>query len=607
MNMHKLLLTFAFFGATLTASAQNGDYDWPSATQNIPAFPTAEGFGKFATGGRGGRVVTVTNLEDDPTTPPEGSLRWALAQYPDEPITVVFNCSGWIILKDVLRVTRTAGLTIAGQTAPGEGITLYPRMFSINGAKNIIVRNMRFRAGSHGWDGSDLIAGAELVDQALCAENSEQVIFDHCTFGWSAEEIINNQCSHFHTYQYCLLHEGLYDAGHHKGSARSFGAQWGGSQSTFHHNMLAHNYSRSPRFQGARDDDFIVYDEFVNNVNYNWGKVNACYGGENNAPSPRYQGHQINFMNNYWKPGPATIKGNSSGKHNFMRPTAGTYVSEWYLSGNVLEGRPELNDDNVAGVQVDGDASKVKFVDEFIVPSKFFPEYKFDLAAYTMRDKLETAEEAYQTVLDKVGTINRDAIERRIVEEARTGTATYGGSWQNGGKYGIIDDQTDAEMVKQESGFSIFPDAPEPIYREDGFDSDGDGMPDEWERANGFDPVNAADGNYINAEGYTALEKYLASIMGEEINGEFATPTSIRTEHAVKFDLTVEQGSLKVVGGKGVERLHVFDEAGACRLVTGLTEGENTVDVSFLPNGVYIAWVTDADGYRNAVKFIKNM
>lgn len=604
MRFFYLVLSLFFTGAVLEGQAQ--EYDYPTATQNIPAFPTAEGFGKFATGGRGGRVVTVTNLEDDPTTPPVGSLRWALAQYPDEPITVVFNCSGWIILKDVLRVTRTAGLTIAGQTAPGEGITLYPRMFSINGAKNIVVRNMRFRTGSHGWDGSDLVKDAELVDQALCAENTEQVIFDHCTFGWSAEEIVNNQCCHFHTFQYCLLHEGLYDAGHHKGSARSFGCQWGGSQSTFHHNMLAHNYSRSPRFQGARDDDYVVYNEFVNNVNYNWGKVNACYGGENNSPSNRYQGHQVNFVNNYWKPGPATIKGNSSGRHNFMRPTAGTRISEWYLSGNVMEGMPELSEDNVKGVEVDGDASKVKFVDEFIVPSKFYPDYKFDVTAYTMKDKLESAEDAYRTVLAKVGTINRDAIEKRIIREATEGTATYGGSWQNNGKYGIIDDQTDAEMVKQENGFSIFPDAPEPIYRDENFDSDGDGMPDEWETANGFDPADASDGNYINAEGYTALEKYLASLMGEEINGEFGTSTSIRTEHAVKFDISVEGSVIKVVSEADVCEMHVFDDMGRCRLTSALTRGENTIDASALGKGVFIVWVTDKDGYRNAKKVMLN-
>ena len=370
--------------------------------------------------------------------------------------------------------------------------------------------------------------------------------------------------------------------------------------------MLAHNYSRSPRFQGARDDDYVVYNEFVNNVNYNWGKVNACYGGENNSPSNRYQGHQVNFVNNYWKPGPATIKGNSSGRHNFMRPTAGTRISEWYLSGNVMEGMPELSEDNVKGVEVDGDASKVKFVDEFIVPSKFYPDYKFDVTAYTMKDKLESAEDAYRTVLAKVGTINRDAIEKRIIREATEGTATYGGSWQNNGKYGIIDDQTDAEMVKQENGFSIFPDAPEPIYRDENFDSDGDGMPDEWETANGFDPADGSDGNHINAEGYTALEKYLASLMGEEINGEFGTSISIRNEHAVKFDISVEGSVIKVVSEADVCGMHVFDDMGRCRLTSALTRGENTIYASALGKGVFIVWVTDKDGYRNAKKVMLN-
>lgn len=465
---------------------------------------------------------------------------------------------------------------------------------------------MRFRTGSHGWDGSDLVKDAELVDQALCAENTEQVIFDHCTFGWSAEEIVNNQCCHFHTFQYCLLHEGLYDAGHHKGSARSFGCQWGGSQSTFHHNMLAHNYSRSPRFQGARDDDYVVYNEFVNNVNYNWGKVNACYGGENNSPSNRYQGHQVNFVNNYWKPGPATIKGNSSGRHNFMRPTAGTRISEWYLSGNVMEGMPELSEDNVKGVEVDGDASKVKFVDEFIVPSKFYPDYKFDVNAYTLLNNLQTADEALEDVLAKAGCVVRDEIEKRIIEETRTQTATYGGSWNNRGIYGIIDDPIDAEMVLNDDGTTYCRTALPSESRPEGWDTDGDGMPDAWETANGFDLADASDGNYINAEGYTALEKYLASLMGEEINGEFGTSTSIRTEHAVKFDISVEGSVIKVTSEADVCGMHVFDDMGRCRLTSALTRGENTIDASTLGKGVFIVWVTDKDGYRNAKKVMLN-
>ena len=597
MKSRHLLTIIALLAVPMAAMAD--DYDFPTATQNITAFPTAEGFGKYATGGRGGRVVTVTTLDDDADDPVEGSLRWAVKQYSDEPITVVFDVSGWIILQDELDINRSTGITIAGQTAPGEGITLYPRMFSINGSENVIVRNMRFRCGSHAYDGTDLIEGASTVDQALCAENSENVIFDHCTFGWSAEEIINNQCSHLHTYSYCILHEGLYDAGHHKGSARSFAAQWGGSQTTFHHNLLAHNYSRSPRFQGARDDDYIVYNEYINNVNFNWGKVNACYGGENNQSTGRYNGHQVNFVNNYYRLGPATTK--AGFEPRFAVPTSGTKTSEWYFDGNYMDGYADITADNTSNMYVDDDETMVTFCTEFIEPSKFYPNYSFDLEAYTLRDKMETAEEAYQTVLDKVGCIVRDSIERRIIRECTDGTATFGGTLYSG-NYGIIDDQTDAEMEEDETGFSTCPVALESESRGEGWDTDGDGMPDEWETANGFDPDNADDGNYINAEGYTALEKYLAELMGEEITGDFGDATTVRTVHAVKFDVTVADKQLTITSDDDVTQLHVFDYAGRCRCISNIGTGTTTMDLGYLPQGVYIVWVTNAAGYRNAVK-----
>lgn len=131
-------------------------------------------------------------------------------------------------------------------------------------------------------------------------------------------------------------------------------------------------------------------------------------------------------------------------------------------------------------------------------------------------------------------------------------------------------------------------------------------MPDEWETANGFDPADGSDGNHINAEGYTALEKYLASLMGEEINGEFGTSTSIRNEHAVKFDISVEGSVIKVVSEADVCGMHVFDDMGRCRLTSALTRGENTIDASTLGKGVFIVWVTDKDGYRNAKKVMLN-
>ncbi len=517
-----LLLLFALF-FTITGKAQT--YDLPKVWQQTPAFLTAEGFGKYATGGRGGRVVTVTTLEDDAENPPVGSLRWAIKQYPNEPVTVVFDVSGWIILKDVLRVNRKGGITIAGQTAPGEGITLYPRMFTINGVKNVIVRNMRFRTGSKGWDGTDLINGFQgTVDQALCAENAENVIFDHCTFGWSAEEIVNNQTSHLQTYQYCILHEGLYAAGHHKGSARAFGCQWGGAQSTFHHNMLIHNQSRSPRIQGARKSagDVVVYNEFLNNVIYNWGRQGACYGGENDQDGA-YSGHQVNYCNNYYKPGPATKQAiPNASSYRFFSPSTATMVADWYFNGNYMEGNSTITADNNAGIE-NNSPDLIKLHDSWLVPEVFYPGYKFDIDKYTYKNKMQTAQEAYTDVLANVGCLTRDGIEKRLIDECRNGKATYGGS--RGESLGIIDAPLDAEMEKNANGSYYYPDEKKES-RAAGWDTDGDGMPDAWEDANGFDKNNAADGNYVNAEGYTALEKYLGSLMGEEITGTFTAPGS---------------------------------------------------------------------------------
>lgn len=527
IEMKKLFLSFLLvvFGGIAGAMAQS--YDFPKIYQTTPAFPTAEGFGKYASGGRGGRVVTVTTLEDDAENPIVGSLRWAVKQYPNEPITVVFNVSGWIILKDVLRINRSTGMTIAGQTAPGEGITVYPRMMSINGAKNVIIRNMRFRNGSKGWDGSDLVKDVQgTLDQAMCAENAENVIFDHCTFGWSAEEIVNNQTSHMQTYQYCILHEGLYDAGHHKGSARSFGCQWGGGQSTFHHNMLIHNYSRSPRIQGARKSagDVVVYNEFLNNVIYNWGRQGAMYGGENDQDGA-YSGHQVNYCNNYYKPGPATKRAiTNPASYRFFSPSHSTMVSEWHFSGNYMEGNATITADNNKGVVNDA-PDVIKLLDHWLVPETFYPGYRFDVDKYTMKDKMQTAEEAYLNVLAKAGCLTRDNIEKRLIKECTDGTATYGGTLGGGGVYGIIDDPLDAEMIKNENGSYSYPDEKKES-RPDGWDTDGDGMPDAWEDANGFDKNNAADGNYVNAEGYTAVEKYLASLMDETIDGTFTAPDS---------------------------------------------------------------------------------
>lgn len=617
-----LFVTILALGLASSAAAQDdvrgttvtdGNYAYPTATQNIPAFPTAVGFGKYTTGGRGGHVVRVTNLLDDVDNPPEGSLRWAVNQYPGEPVTVVFDVSGWIYLKDVLEVKHKGGITIAGQTAPGEGITLYPRGISFNHASvkddngdpdlnvNAIVRNIRVRCGSRAWDGSML--DVENPEQSLGMENAYNVIIDHCTFGWSGEELCTNSSSFFQTFSYNIFHEGLYDAGHKKGS-RGYGVCWGGGASTFTHNLLAHNLRRSPRFAASVDYDHLTYFEFVNNVNYNWcGTGLGSYGGDNKGTTARYNGYLANVMNNYWRTGPATHVIDAKNQ-TFTNLGGGTRSSYFHFSGNKMDRRDDFTNDNSLCVTVD---DKVHLMDEVLVPTHFWPEYTFDIKAYTLIDEnLQTADEALADVLANAGCIVRDEIEKRVIEETRTQTATYGGHWNNNGTYGIIDDPTDAEMVLNDDGTTTCSTALPSEQRPDGWDTDGDGMPDEWEKANGFDPADAADGNYINAEGYTALEKYLASLMGEEINGEFGSATSIRTEHAVKFDVTVDGSTINVTSEADVCELHVFDSMGCCRLTSGLQRGANTVDASQLGSGVYIVWVTDTKGYRNAKKVMIN-
>ena len=272
----------------------------------------------------------------------------------------------------------------------------------------------------------------------------------------------------------------------------------------------------------------------------------------------------------------------------------------FYIHGNKMDRRDDFAKDNKLCVETD---EKTHLVDAPLVPKRFFTKaWSFDIKAYTLLDKLQTADEAYADVLAKSGCVVRDSIERRIIRECRDGEATFGGSWNNHGIYGIIDDPTDAEMSKNEDGTISCRVALPSESRPNGWDTDGDGMPDEWEKGNGFDPSDPSDGNHINPEGYTALEKYLCSLMGENINGQFGNATSIRTEHAVAFNLTINGGILTVRSDADVRSLQVFDDMGRCRLAAKLDIGENRIDISSLPKGVYIVWVADLKGYRNAAK-----
>jgi len=446
-----------------------------AALAQLPAFPGAEGFGKNASGGRGGRVVAVTNLDDSG----EGSFRDALTKFPDEPLTIVFTVGGTIQLKDKVQIKRS-NLTIAGQTAPGDGICFTGHSIILNGASskgnhgNIIIRFIRsrpagtLRTGLYGFD----------------MENCHDVIIDHCSFSWANEEVAAMYDTKNTTVQWCIISEGLYEAGHQKGH-RSYGGVWGGQYASYHHNLFAHLNSRAIRFNGARAHDTAAVVDYRNNVIYNWGNANACYGGEVNIEGGV---SQVNIVGNYYKPGPAT-----SSELKFVRPSyqaeKAKGIGQWYLQGNVMQGNKALTKNNAQGVdreELPGQAS--------ILSAKPF--------AIANPLPAQTAAVAFGAVMAGAGAIMpvRDATDTRVVNETRTGTATGIGSF---GKPGIIDSpKTFGDMPVYNNGKALP-------------DTDGDGIPDAWEKANGLNPNDAADGNKRHASGYTMLEMYLNGIVKE--------------------------------------------------------------------------------------------
>lgn len=558
----------------------NDPGDTPSwtepATGGLTAFPTAEGFGRYATGGRGGHVVKVTSLADDNTP---GTLRWAFAQHPGDPITIVFEVSGDIALNSELRVSRS-DWTLAGQSAPGQGIVVTRNKVNLGGSENFIVRNMRFRIGRHDK------AGNILAENALGAENCANFIFDHCSFGWSVEENMNTADSHFLTVQHSIIHEGLYNAGHPKG-ARGYGCQWGGSPATYHHNLLAHNNSRSARLNGARGEDYVVFLEYANNVNYNYSKEGACYGGENTADITAYNGlnsaHECNFMANYYKPGPASSRSAVTFvQASYARDGATSWApSRWFIDQNAAEGFAAATADNWKAVKAETYSLDQLRADSRITPAN--PYYKYTLAAtigdYTpasyMLTDIEAAADAFTYVTAHAGTINRDRVEERIAREATEGTATYGGATL--GK-GIIDKEDDAE------GFFAYPtDYSVPT------DTDGDGIPDEWERAaKGLDP-NKADQNKINSEGRTALEVYLNSLMGESGSTEFDESGISRPGIRAAARWNSRTSTLSVDAAAIGARLEVYTTDGRLVKVAAVSSTEMRLNLS---KGVHLLRLT---------------
>jgi pectate lyase len=418
------------------------------AAAAMPAFPGAEGYGRFAAGGRGGDVYAVTNLRDDGP----GSLRDAVSAGNR---TVVFRVSGTIDLQSDLVISQS-NLTIAGQTAPGDGICLKRHPLRVFGAHDVIIRFLRVRPGDEFGRPLD---GIEVRE-------SRDVILDHCSVSWWEDEGINTWHGASRvTVQWCLIAEGLNRSSNY--GPHAFGASWGGEDCSYHHNLFAHCTARNPSVAGTARERTVNLDHRCS-VIYNW-QHRTCDGKPVSA----------NVVNNYYKPGPATQPGV---RHRIVRiddTRAGYHFdSVWYIDGNEVEGFPAISADNwKGGVEFEGHTSEA--VNRRRTPWPFAPV------------TTQPAAQVYALVLGHVGADRPklDAHDTRILREVRTGTATFGD--------GIIDSQM------QVGGWPELQSAPAPI------DTDNDGMPDEWETAHGLDPHDPTDRNRVAADGYTELEHYL--------------------------------------------------------------------------------------------------
>lgn len=528
-----------------------------AALAQAPAFPGAEGHGRYVTGGRGGRVVHVTNLNDSGT----GSFREAVKSGKR---IIVFDVAGVIALKSDLKIADN--ITILGQTAPSPGITL--RYYTVQPGSNNIIRFLRIRRGQE----KNINDGADATWQ----RNKTGIIFDHCSFSWSIDEVASFYDNNNFTMQWCTVAESLTNPGHSKG-AHGYGGIWGEKLASFHHNFLGHLMNRGPRFNGARygwtgytsNQDYATYKwknpvqaenvDFRNSVIYN--AQGTCYGGPG--------GGQINIVNNYYKAGPSqglketTLNGlkvdvstgkergsqdritlvtlSTSSNSDKNHPEFFDMTSRYFINGNTTEttkgsvtknkdwkgisydkGIPSLNGeyyspdaknfygDNVAHVTISG---------------KSCVKIKMDAPAPTGDVTTHSADEAFSKVLAYSGaSLYRDEIDARYMEEAKTGTAKYKGSITQ--SPGIIDKVADVNGYT-EANFGKG-------SRPADFDTDNDGIPDAWETANGLNPNDASDAlTYsLDEKGYyTNLEVYANSLVEDIMKAGNANATNAVDEY----------------------------------------------------------------------------
>lgn len=598
----------------------------------IPAFPGAEGFGKYVTGGRGGDVYHVTTLEDngDNSNPIEGSLRWAVRK--NGARTIVFDVSGTIMLKSELKIAN-GNLTIAGQTAPGDGVCVANFPFVIS-ANNVIIRFLRFRLGNEALK----VDKTAHEGDGLGGMDRQNLMIDHCSVSWSIDECLSVYGSKNFTVQWCIASHSLVNSGHSKG-AHGYGGNWGGSGASYHHNFVTNHGSRTPRLgprPGTQKDERM---DFRNNVIYNYGG-NAIYGGE---------GMNVNIVHNYFKPGSATKSGAQAKRiakidartfdycvtkssiptrlHNAVEGTSsvtqsnvsyqfsdygdpsikitipeteetvvcpvdmakatfnfkGTDVklptNDWwpmvhkygtfFVEGNVNSAYPDVTADNWAnGIYNQMGTTEC----DKVYPGKnneVKNSLRIDLPIIYAEVTTHTAEDAYDRVLDYVGaSLHRDEYDRMLIDECRNGTTLFTNN-------GLIDSQDQIVYADGSTGW------PALESKEAAVDTDGDGMPDDWEIENGLDPNDPEDRNDLAESGYTYLEEYMNSLVAHIMEGGLQGGKPL-------------EGTMTMDGrGSGIEGLHFEPmngpQDGKTYTLTGLeVKGD-------LTPGIYI---------RNGKKFV---
>lgn len=604
-----------------------------------PAFPGAEGWGMYTTGGRavdekGSVVYHVTSLEDcTDNNLVEGTLRWALNTGDDTPRTILFDVCGTIKLASRLKFSHP-NVSILGQSAPGGGICISGANIYVC-KNNVIIRHLRFRAGDE----------ADKNYSAIDIENVENVIIDHCSFSWSMEENVTMYDNNYTTMQWCILSEPLYYSRHKKGE-RGYGSQWGGEHSSFHHNLLAHCVSRGPRLNGARDHntDYGAHDQFVdteivNNVMYNWGKKECTHGGELDAPDElytiikktlddgsvikdtiaRYSGTYVNnnLVNNYYKPGPTT-DACAGGYRWFARISRidGGYgkYSKWYVNGNVME---ENNHHYSNATQSSEDKFKGNYekinTNNWYNANSSSSQKGLDIQYgandanmqkhYLDKDttmsgliSIESAEDAYSNVIAKAGCTlpRRDAVDVRILAEASgKREPIYHGSFK-ATYLGVIDSQNDLKPANADDTWSAWPSLEMEENETLPIDTDKDGIPDEYEITNGLNHTSASDGGAIASNGYSNLENYLETIIAKPDPQIDNTPINSITHKDLSIDKS-NDGYIHISSEQDIVATMLYDLNG--RLIESIITDDNNISL-VVPdtNDLYIIKIIFADG-----------